>query len=223
MKIFNKFKNKTLSQNTQKENETKNQMYMELGILEPFTLLVGSQFNKFVGSLADNKLEILNEIEQKAFDVLWNAACIDIDGFGNNIWNLKKGIFEIYNKNNVIVKFEKKSADVKDKYGTDEGRANFAYISPNGNIIINQNERNKKVFLVYVSENISERLVKALRNAEIEALDIETLDIITKQNIGIPKLFSTSIINAETDTNIDNTEFIINNTNINNRCKIKKR
>ena len=77
--------------------------------------------------------------------------------------------------------------------------------------------------MVYVSENISERLVKALRNAEIEALDIETLDIITKQNIGIPKLFSTSIINAETDTNIDNTEFIINNTNINNRCKIKKR
>ena len=77
--------------------------------------------------------------------------------------------------------------------------------------------------MVYVSENISERLVKSLRNAEIEALDIETLDIITKQNIAIPKLFSTSIINAETDTNIDNTEFIINNTNINNRYKIKKR
>ena len=163
----------------QERTDIKKNIYEELGIIQPFTLLVAGQFNSFIANLSEDKYTLLNDSEKNAFNVLWDVACIDIDDFGNNIWNLKKGIFEVYNKDGIIVKFEKKSAEVNDTY--DEGRANFIYLSKDGNFIINQNDRNKRAFLVYTSENISDRLVKALRYAEALALgiEIENIDCIT--------------------------------------------
>ena len=65
MGIFDKFKNtKSLPEKPQTEELSKN-MYVELGIIEPFTLLVGKQFNSFVAELAKNKSGILNDIEKK--------------------------------------------------------------------------------------------------------------------------------------------------------------
>ena len=209
MGIFDKFKNtKSLPEKPQTEELSKN-IYVELGIIEPFTLLVGKQFNSFVAELAKNKSGILNDIEKKAFDVLWDVACIDIDGFGNNIWNLKVGSFEIYNKEEVILRFEKKTSKVKEKYGFDEGRANFAYLSKDGNFIISQSDRNKKAFLVYVSENMTDRLLKALRNAEAEALEIKKDNSMSNTRIGIPDTISIPSISGETSRNI-NTQYRIN-------------
>ena len=71
--------------------------------------------------LAKNKFGMLNDIEKKAFDTLWNTACIDIDGYGNNIWNLMVGNFEIYNNEGVIVSFEKDFSDVVDYLGSKKG------------------------------------------------------------------------------------------------------
>lgn len=216
MGILDKFKStNSLQQEKSKTEEPNKNMYAELGIIEPFTLLVGGQFNSFIGELADNKFGILNETEKKAFDVLWKVACIDIDGFGNNIWNLKKGSFEVYNEKGVIVRFEKKSSEVRDKYGSEEGRANFAYLSKDGNFIISQSDRNKKAFLVYVSENISDRLLKSLRNAEAEALGIETENVISNTRVGIPKTISIPSITEETSKNID-TKYGINDTQSDN-------
>ena len=190
MGIFDKFKeNKSIQGNTKSQNSNKN-IYDELGIIESFTLLVGSQLNHFISALSRDNVELLNENEKKAFEVLWNVACIDIDGFGNNIWNLKKGSFEVYNKDGVIVSFEKRSSELKDKYGYDEGRANFVYLSKDGNFIINQNERNKKAFLVYVSKNITDRLLNVLRNAEGEALEIKVENVMSKTGLGIPDTIS---------------------------------
>lgn len=178
MKLLDRFKNK-------KEEQNKN-IYDELGIIEPFTILVDNQFNLFISKLADNKYGLLKEAEKNAFEALWNDACVDIDGFGNNIWNLKKGTFEIYNKEDVIVRFEKKSSNVKDKNGYDEGRANFVYLSNDGNLIISQSDRNKKVFLVFVSLDITDRLLKTLRSAEAEALGIEFENEKENKRVGIP-------------------------------------
>lgn len=47
------------------------------------------------------------------------------------------------------------------------------YYSPDGNFVINQHERNKKIFLIYVSEGMSKRLLSALREAEIDALGLK--------------------------------------------------
>lgn len=85
----------------------------------------------------------------------------------------KKGTFELYNKDGILIRYEKKDAEVKDKYSSDNARTNFVYTSKDGNFVINQNDRNQKVFLVYVSEGITERLLMALREAEIEALDLD--------------------------------------------------
>ena len=94
---------------------------VDLGKVDSFTLLVGGQFNNFVADLSTNKSGLLNEVEQEAFKVLWHIGCIDIDGFGNNIWNLRKGTFEAFNKDGVVLGFEKKDATVKDRYGLDDG------------------------------------------------------------------------------------------------------
>ena len=178
MKLLDRFKNK--------RGEKNNNIYDELGIIKPFTILVDNQFNLFISKLIDNKYGLLKEAEKNAFDGLWNDACVDIDGFGNNIWNLKKGTFEIYNKEDVIVRFEKKSSNVIDKNGYDEGRANFVYLSNDGNLIISQSDRNKKVFLVFVSLDITDRLLKALRSAEAEALGIEFENEKENKRVGIP-------------------------------------
>lgn len=182
------------------ENAKSNQnIYEELGIITPFTVLADGQFNSFIGALASNKSKSLNAVEQEAFDELWNAACIDIDGFGNNIWNLKEGCFEIYNKDGIIVRFEKKKAQVKSKYeySVDEGRANFVYLSRDGNFIINQNDRNKKVFLIYVSENISDRLLSVLSEAEAEALDLSLESSLVRNRLGIPEVLTNTGTESE--------------------------
>lgn len=192
MNIFNRLKRLMVPQKRLEDAKSNQNIYEELGIITPFTVLAAGQFNSFIGALANNKSKSLNDIEQGAFEELWNAACIDIDGFGNNIWNLKEGCFEIYNKDGIIVRFEKKKAQVKSKYeySEDDGRANFVYLSGDGNFIINQNDRNKKVFLVYVSENISDRLLSVLSNAEAEALDLSLESNQVRNRLGIPKTLS---------------------------------
>ena len=147
MSLFNRLKRLMAPQEeTSEKGESSKSIYSELGIVEPFTVLAGGQFNSFIGNLSENKYGTLNKTEQEAFKQLWYAAGIDMGGTGNNIWNLKKGSFEIYNKDGVIIRYEKKNAEVKDKYSFDDGRANFVYLSQAGNFIINQNDRNKEVF-----------------------------------------------------------------------------
>ena len=124
------FKKSQVSQEEPTNAKSDKNIYEELGILTPFTVLAGGQLNSFIGTLAENKNNLLTDVEQGAFDKLWNAACIDMDGSGNNIWNFKNGCFEIYNKDGIIVRFEKKKAQIKSKYETsaDDGRANYVYI-----------------------------------------------------------------------------------------------
>lgn len=154
------------------EEKTKNKVYEDLQVMQPFTILVGGQFNSFIARLGENNKKTLNQTEQEAFGELWNAAGIDVGGTGNNLWSLRKGNSEIYNKDGIVIRFEKKDASVKDKYG-DSTRTTFEYLSEEGNFVINQNDRNNRVFLVYVSENISDRLRQSLRDAEIYSLDLE--------------------------------------------------
>lgn len=171
MGIFNRLK-RLMAPQEQTQEERKN-IYEELGLVQPFTVLADGQFNAFIGELSENKNGRLHQTEQEALEKLWNAAGIDLGGTGNNLWNLKKGTFELYNKDGIIISYEKKDAEVKDKYSSDNARTNFVYTSKDGNFVINQNDRNQKVFLVYVSEDITERLLMALREAEIEALDLD--------------------------------------------------
>ncbi|MDO4379137.1 MAG: hypothetical protein Q4C64_08445 [Erysipelotrichia bacterium] len=171
MGIFNRLK-RLMAPQEQTQEERKN-IYEKLGLVQPFTVLAGGQFNAFIGELSENKNGRLHQTEQEALEELWNAAGIDLGGTGNNLWNLKKGTFELYNKDGILIRYEKKDAEVKDKYSSDNARTNFVYTSKDGNFVINQNDRNQKVFLVYVSEGITERLLMALREAEIEALDLD--------------------------------------------------
>lgn len=199
MGLFNRLKRLMAPQEeTSQKSKSNANIYAELGIVEPFTVLASGQFNSFIGELSENKHGVLNQTEQDALKQLWYAAGIDMGGTGNNIWNLKNGSFEIYNKDGVIISYEKKTAEVKDKYSSDNARANFVYLSKEGNFIINQNDRNQKVFLVYVSENITDRLLKALSEAEIEALNLEPESIQEKNRFGIPN--NTNIQTIETKT-----------------------
>ena len=171
MGIFNRLK-RLMAPQEQTQEERKN-IYEELGLVQPFTVLAGGQFNAFISELSENKNGRLHQTEQEALEKLWNAAGINLGGTGNNLWNLKKGTFELYNKDGILIRYEKKDAEVKDRYSSDNARTNFVYTSKDGNFVINQNDRNQKVFLVYVSEGITERLLMALREAEIEALDLD--------------------------------------------------
>ena len=197
------------SQDDSVDAKSDRNIYEELGLIKPFTILAGGQFNSFIAELANNNSKQLNDIEQGAFKVLWNAACIDIDGFGNNIWNLKEGCFEIYNKEGTIVRFEKKKSQVKTKYESlDDGRANFVYLSEDGNFVINQNERNKKIFVVYVSDNMSYRLFSVLRNAEAEALGLKPEIAPAIDGTGIPDTLNIATTLLPKDGNPANQAYI---------------
>lgn len=194
--MFEKLRERSLSNKT-KTLEKNGNIFDGFGIAEPFTLLVDSQFNLFISELSNDRNGLLSETEKKAFDSLWQVACPDFDGYGNNIWNLKEGVFSVYKDGDVKVCFEKKKSKVNDLYGCNVGRANFVYISKEGNFVINQSDRNQKAFLVYVSENISERLLKALRVAEATALKIELGDFLLDKKSGIPDEISVSSITTE--------------------------
>lgn len=166
------------------KNNKKNDIYQELGILRPFTALENDQLRSFISDLSDNKK--ISETEKEAFSKLWYTVCPDFDGFGNNIWNLKDGNYIVYKKDDIEVQYEKKTEDI-DKY-YNEGRANFTYKSSSGNFIINQNERNKLIFLIYVSEDISDRLLSILREAEADVLKLKKDNIQEKYKVNVPKI-----------------------------------
>lgn len=131
MGIFNRLK-RLMAPQEQTQEERKN-IYEELGLVQPFTVLAGGQFNAFIGELSENKNGRLHQTEQEALEELWNAAGIDLGGTGNNLWNLKKGTFELYNKDGILIRYEKKDAEVKDKCSSDNARTNFVYTSKDGN------------------------------------------------------------------------------------------
>lgn len=166
------------------KNNKKNDIYEGLGILRPFTALENDQLREFISYLSNEKK--LNEIEREAFSKLWYTICPDFDGFGNNIWNLKDGNYIVYKKEDIEIQYEKKTEDI-DKY-YNEGRANFTYKSNSGNFIINQNERNKLIFLIYVSEHISDRLLLILREAEADVLKLKKDKIQEKYKVDVPKI-----------------------------------
>lgn len=173
LEILNGFRNMITGlqvANSKKNNES--DVYQELGEIDPFTPLAGGQLNVFISELSSERNKYLTETERKGFSILWHNACIDIDGFGNNIWNLSKGVFTIFDKENIKIKYLKKDSLVKDIY-YEQGRADFFFYSDDGNFVIHQDDRNKNVFLVYVSKNLNQRLLKALRFAEAKALDIK--------------------------------------------------
>ena len=151
-----------------KDNTEKNKIpYFDIyeGVREiyPYTIFDADQLGSFIGNLAEGSL--LNDSEKKAFDLMWDLACMDIDGFGHNIPFLKEGCYEIINQNGIRVRFQKRQSPIKDDY-IEQGRADFVYLSEDGDLVIRQNERNSKAFLIYVSENISGRLLYAVREAE---------------------------------------------------------
>lgn len=159
-------------------------IYEDLGIVRPFTALENSQMREFIGELSNNKS--LREDEKKAFESLWYAICPDIDGFGNNIWNLKEGQFTIYEKGEIKAEYEKiSSKDIDDDEYTDEGRVTFTFKSDEGNIVVHQNERNKRIFLAYVSEDISERLFSIFREVETKILKLKRENQLSKYRVKI--------------------------------------
>lgn len=213
MSLFDRLKRLMSSQGRLEAPESNQNMYDQLGIITPFTVLADKQFNSFIRTLGNSKL--LNNAEQGAFHELWDAACVDMDGYGNNIWNLMEGCFEIYNKDDVIVKYEKKKAEVKPKYSisADDGRANFVYLSKEGNFVIHQDDRNNKVFLVYVSEDISDRLLNALSEAELEALELSQESNQARNRVGIPKSLNNAIIDKNSKQTIQERYRVGNNEN----------
>lgn len=153
-----------------KEEGNIDDIYENLGIVRPFTALDNDQMRSFIGDLSEHKR--LTEAERKAFDALWYAICPDIDGFGNNIWNLKEGKFEVFDEDGVKAQLEKLSSeDIDEDFA--EGRVNFTFRSADGDMIVHQHERNKKIFLVYLSEKISDRLFDIFREVETKTLDLK--------------------------------------------------
>lgn len=176
MGLFNRLKRLMAPQ---EKTSTDRNIYDDLGIVRPFTALENGQMREFIGELSNNKS--LRESEKKAFESLWYAICPDMDGFGNNIWNLKEGHFTIYEKEGIKAEYEKiSSKDIDNDEYTDEGRVTFTFKSNEGDIVVHQNERNKRIFLAYVSEDISERLFSIFRDVETKILKLKRENQLSK-------------------------------------------
>ena len=131
-----------------------------------FTILEDSQLYKFFSRLIGNNKLTLNEIN--AFKELYGALCTDFDGYGNDIFFLKEGRFLLYDEGGVKVAIEKKKA-----FNT-SGRVNAVYRSSEGDLYIKQSLGNKKMYNVYLSDKLSERLVNVFNDANIETLDLRS-------------------------------------------------
>lgn len=175
MGFFNKIKRLMAPQ---EKTSTDRNIYEDLGILRPFTALENEQMRAFIGDLSNHNS--LKENEKRAFENLWYAICPDMDGFGNNIWNLKEGQFTIYEKEGIRAGYEKISSKDIDDQDIDEGRVTFTFKSDEGDIVVHQNERNKRIFLAYVSEDISERLFSVFRDVETKVLKLKRENQLSK-------------------------------------------
>lgn len=152
-------------------NAKENNIYDEFGLIQPFSAFTSSQLSQFISELKRSPYAIITE--RPAFEQLWNALCIDFEGFGNNVWNLGEGTFSIYDQNGIKIQYHKVSKDIDEYYN--QGRADFAFKSAEGKFIINQNERNSDIFLLFVSEGISNRMLQMLRDAECKSLKIKDI------------------------------------------------
>lgn len=176
MEIFNKIKKLIV---LKEERSADRNIYEDLGIVQPFTVLDNIQISQFISELSEHIS--LKESEKEAFESLWYAIFPDMDGFGNNIWNLKEGHFTIYEKDGIKTEYEKiSSKDIDDDEYTAEGRVTFTFKSDEGYIVVHQNERNKRIFLAYVSEDISERLFSIFRDVETKILKLKRENQLSK-------------------------------------------
>ena len=193
-RLFNR-EQKALPETNQSSNDFN--MYDNFGLIQPFTALTSSQLSNFIAELSQN--QELTPSEKEAFKHMWNDICVAYDGFSNGVWMLKNGAFKTFEKDNITIQYEKKSSGI-DKY-EDEGRANFAYKSPQGNFIINQNERNNDIFLIYTSEKITEKLFRILRDAETKALNLkEEKSFVPKVHNIIPPSVSNRELNSSNNS-----------------------
>lgn len=188
LSIFQKNKTEeidTVAQKSESKNERKDifqgNIYDYFETPKPFTVLENEQFRSFVADLSHEK--DLSPNAREAFGALWRCACIDIDGYGNNIWDLKEGQFVVYDEDGVKIQFKKKlTKDILNGYTDelyDQGRADLTYTSPDGGILISQDKRNRRLFLVYTSDDITEKFMEILRKIELQAIGLKE----TKENI----------------------------------------
>ena len=76
MGLFNRLKRLMAPQ---EKTSTDRNIYEDLGIVRPFTALDNTQINQFISELSEHSS--LKEKEQEAFDSLWYAIFLDMDGF----------------------------------------------------------------------------------------------------------------------------------------------
>ena len=62
----------------------------------------------------------------------------------------------------------------------------FRSRSAEGDMVVHQHERNKKIFLVYLSEKISERLFDIFREVETKTLDLKPERGIDRYKVKLP-------------------------------------
>lgn len=182
-KLFNKKK-------TNIKNSKKN-IYDSLGDIKPLTTLENNQLRKFITILSQS--QNLNENEKKAFSNLLYIIYPNFDAEGNNIWNFTEGVHLVYKNEDVEIKYEKKSEDIEESYN--RGSVNIVYKSNAGSFVINQNGRNKVFFLIYVSEYISDDLLKLLKEVESQVLELKKDNAYGKYRIYVGKIEGKKIVN----------------------------
>ena len=146
-------------------------------MVKPFSVLANSQFSRFVAELSNEHNQDISQLltaeEKSAFAKLWNDFCFGGYGDSTICSNLKVGTFVVYNKNDIVVAFNKQETLIENQYGDKYYKTVIVYKSKDGNIIFQQHDTNDSIVLVYVSENINSRLLHALMLVQASALGIK--------------------------------------------------
>ena len=139
---------------------------------EPFTALDYEQVCSFVSTLAfEKKVGFLSETEKSAFEGLTYTAFGSLDG-EMGTYRLKFGKHPLFVKENIHVDYEKVESMLD--YDEREGRTTIKISTHEGGLLIQQHQRNKGIFLLWITSPISKRLKEAFMYAESKALDLST-------------------------------------------------
>jgi hypothetical protein len=147
-----------------------------------FTIFSYEQACDFAQTLADHSHskegEPLHITERKAFGELTRTAFGSMDGeMGTCL--LPFGTHNLYNKEGIRIDYEKIQSELDNNINEREGRSTIKLITPEGGLLIEQHKRNKGMFLIWMSDPISDRLRDVFVSAEAKVLDLNNLPMLT--------------------------------------------
>lgn len=142
-------------------------------------------FKAIKGTHKRKTIEKIKKYPDATYMASFEALDMELYGFNEDLpaEHLEFGQGEFFNEDGFIIQYIKEEPLYNRKYLTTKkstGILQLLYQSPLGSFVMQQNQINNKIFEIYISEGISEKLLQTLSIALEKSLELEPESIAKK-------------------------------------------